>query len=143
MLNLDRSRLAPSEEQGHPIQSYPEIPIIHMHLDIMDTTENIPVVELPSGPIVKNKSLKTNHSCALFRLYGHYSHHYQDLSEFRMDLTDLRQNSLESEITKIEEVHPPPPSSDTMSIYIMFISTNPLVSTTTNGPLDLSLMFFP
>ena len=59
-----------------------------------------------------------------------------------MVLANLQQHSLESEITLIEEVHPPPPSSDTMSIYMMSSSTNPLVSTITNGPFDLSLHFF-
>ena len=113
-----------------------------MHLDAMDTTENLPVVELPSGPIVRNKSLRTNHACALCRLYGHYSHHCQDLSEFQMTLANLRQHYLESEITLIEEVHPPSPSSDTMSIYMMSSSTDCLVSTITSGPSDLSLRFF-
>ena len=109
----------------------------------MDTMENLPMVELPSRPIVRNKSLRTNHACTLCRLYGHYSHHYQDLSEFRMVVANLRQHSLESEITLTEEVHLPPPSSDTMSIYMMSISIDPLVSTITNGPSDLSLPLFP
>ena len=59
-----------------------------------------------------------------------------------MLLANLRQHSLESEITLIEEVHPPPPSSDTMSIYMMSSSTDPLVSTTNDGPSDLSLHCF-
>ena len=59
-----------------------------------------------------------------------------------MALADLRQNSLESEITLIKEVHPPPPSSDTMSIYMMSSSTSPNVSTSNDGPSDLSLHFF-
>ena len=101
------------------------------------------MVELPSGPIVRNKSLRTNHACTLCGLYGHYSHHYQDFIEFRMALDDLRQHSLESEITLIEEVHPPPPSSDTMSIYMMSTSTDPNVSTITDSPSDLSLLLFP
>ena len=58
-----------------------------------------------------------NHACTLYRLYGNYSHHYQDLSEFQMDLANLRQHALEYEITMIEEVHPPPPSSDTMHLH--------------------------
>ena len=117
--------------------------MIRAHLDGMDTTENLPMVELPSTPIVRNKSLRTNHACALCIFYGHYSHHCQDFPEFRMDLANLRQHSLEYEITPIEEVHHgPPPSSDTMSIYMMSSSTGPIVSTTTNGPLDLSLPLF-
>ena len=60
-----------------------------------------------------------------------------------MALADLRQHSLESEITLIEEVHPPPPSSDTMSIYMMSSPIDPLVSTITDDPSDLSLTLFP
>ena len=59
-----------------------------------------------------------------------------------MALANLRQHSLESEITLIEEVQPPPPSSDTMSIYMMSSSTEPLVSTTNHDPSDLSLRCF-
>ena len=59
-----------------------------------------------------------------------------------MDLADLRQHSLESEITLIEEVHHPPPSSDTMSIYMMSSCTDPLVSTINEGPADLSRHYF-
>ena len=100
------------------------------------------MVELPATPIVRNKALRTNHACALCSLYGHYSHHCQDLPKFRMALADLRQHSLESEITMIKEVHPPPPSLDTMSIYMMSSSIDPLVSTIMDGPSDLSLHCF-
>ena len=117
--------------------------MIRAHLDAMDTNKDIPMVELPTVPVVRNKALRTNHACALCSLYGHYSHHFQDLLEFHMALTDLCHHSLESEITLIEEVHPLPPSSDTMSIYMMSSSIDPLVSTITDGPLDLSLPLFP
>ena len=117
--------------------------MIRVHLDAMDTIENLPMVELPTAPIVRTKSVRTNHACALCRLYGHYSHHFQEFPKFRMALADLRQHSLEFEITLIKEVHPPPPSSDTVSIYVMLSSTDPLVSTITNGPSDLSLPLFP
>ena len=113
-----------------------------MHLEAMDTMENLPLVEIPSGLIVRNKSLRTNHARSLCGLYGHYSHHCQDLSKFLLDLSNLHQHSLESEITLIKEVHPPPPSSDTMSISMMSSSTDPLVSTTNDGPSDLSLHCF-
>ena len=59
-----------------------------------------------------------------------------------MALVDLCHHSLESEITLIEEVHPPPPSSDTMSIYMMSSSTDLLISTSNDGPSDLSLHCF-
>ena len=38
------------------------------------------MVELQSGPIVRNKSLTTNHACTLYKLYGNYSHHCKELS---------------------------------------------------------------
>ena len=116
--------------------------MICAHLDAMDTNENIPVVELPTEPIVRNKALRTNHACALCGLYGRYSHPFQELPKFQMALADLRQHSLESKITLIEEVHPPLPSSDTMSSYMMSSSTDPLVSTINDGPLYLSLSLF-
>ena len=59
-----------------------------------------------------------------------------------MALADLRQHSLESEITLIEEVHPPLPSSNTMSIYMMSSSTDPLISTSNDDPSDLLLHCF-
>ena len=59
-----------------------------------------------------------------------------------MALANFRQHSLESEITLIEEIHPPPPSLDTMSMYMMSSSTDPLISTPNGGPLDLSLRCF-
>ena len=37
------------EEQGHPIPNCPKIPMIRVHLDAMDTTENLPMVDLLSG----------------------------------------------------------------------------------------------
>ena len=76
--------------------------MILAHLDAMDTNENLPVVELLSALVARNKALRTNHACALCSLYGHYSHHFQDFPEFRMALDDLRQHSLKSKITLIE-----------------------------------------
>ena len=72
-----------------------------------------------------------------------FSHHCQDLPKFSMALVDLHQHSLESKITLIKEVHPPLPSLDTMSIYMMSGSIDPLISTITDGPSDLSLPLFP
>ena len=56
-----------------------------------------------------------------------------------MALADLRHDSLEFEITLIKEVHPPPPSSDTMSIYMMSSSPDQLIPISNNGPSYLSL----
>ena len=55
------------KQQGHPTKKFPEIPVIHAHLDAMDTNENIPMVELPTAPLV------------ICGLYGNYSHHCQDM----------------------------------------------------------------
>ena len=90
------------DKQGHETQNCHKIPMIHTHLDAMDTTENIPLVELPSGPTKKNKSLRKNHACALCELYENYSHHFQDLSKFRTTLANLRQHALETEISLIK-----------------------------------------
>ena len=116
--------------------------MICAHLDAMDTNENIPVVELPTTPLVKNKELRTNHACTLCSLYGHYSHHFQDLPKIQMSIVDLRHHSLESKITLIKEVHPPPPSSDTVSIYMMSNSPDHLIPISNDGPSDPSLHFF-
>ena len=59
-----------------------------------------------------------------------------------MALANLRHHSLESEITLIEEVHPPLPSSDTISIYMIFSSIDLLISTSNDGPSDLSIHCF-
>ena len=60
-----------------------------------------------------------------------------------MALADLCHHSLESEITLIEEVHPPPPPlSDTMSIYMMSSSPNQLIPISNDDPSDLSLRCF-
>ena len=112
--------------------------MICVHWDAMDTNENIPVVKLPIALIFRNKALRTNHACTICRLYG-----LQDFPEFWVALADLRQHSLESEITLIEEVHPPPPpSSNTMSIYMMSSSLDQLSPISNDGPSDLSLCCF-
>ena len=59
-----------------------------------------------------------------------------------MALANLRQHAFQSKITLIEEVHPPPPSLDTMSIYMISNSTDPLISLITDSPLDLSHRLF-
>ena len=60
-----------------------------------------------------------------------------------MALTDLCHHSLEFEITLIEEVHPPPPPSfDTMSIYMISSFPDQLISISNDGPSDLSLCCF-
>ena len=132
------SPCAMCDEQGHIAQNCPEIPMIRTHLDAIDTTEIIPVVVLPSGPIVKNKPLGTNHACALRRLYGHYSHHCQDLVEFQATISQLRKHSLESEFTAIKEIHPLVSSSTTTTIYMISSSSSPSISLPMEDPIDLS-----
>ena len=59
-----------------------------------------------------------------------------------MALADLRHHSLESKITLNEEVHPQLPSSDTMSIYLMSSSTDPLISSSIDDPSNMSIHCF-
>ena len=59
------------------------------------------------------------------------------MSEFQIALDNLLQHALESKITLIEEFYPPSPSSDTMSIYMMSSSMDPLISAIIDGPSDL------
>ena len=42
----------------------------------------------------------------------------------------------------LRSVHPPPPSSDTMSIYMMYTSPDQLIPISNDGPSDLSLHCF-
>ena len=128
--------------QGHATQKFPNIPMLHAHLDAMDSTKNIPVVVLSSGPTTKNKSLRKNHACALCGLYGHYSHHFQDLAEFWAALRNIQKHSLESEITVIEEIHPLFLSSTTTTIYTISNSSSLSVSSPVEEPPDLSWHHF-
>ena len=104
----------------------------------MDTTENTLVVILLSGPIVKNKCLRTNHACTLCGLYGNYYYHFQDLDEFQTALSNLQKHSLASEITVIEKIHPLTLSSRTMTIYMIPISNDPSTFETINDPTTLT-----
>ena len=55
---------------------------------------------------------------------------------------DLHHHSLESKITLIKEVHPPPPFFDTISIYMMSSSPDQFIPISNDGPSDLSLRCF-
>ena len=72
------------------------------------------------------------------RLVWHYSHHCQDLAEFRASLSILRKHSLGSEIMVIEDIHPPVSSSTTTTIYMISNSNIPFISSPMEDPLDLS-----
>ena len=89
--------------------------------------------------MVKNKSLRTNHPCAVCSLYGHYSHHFPDFLEYRALLRDLCKHSHESDITILDEIHPLASSSDTTNtIYTISSSSSPSVYSVIEDPFDLS-----
>ena len=74
---------------------------------MLDDNPTIPVVHLDPTPTPRDKSLRTNHSCALCDVYGHYSHHCPDLPEFRLALFDMNNPELETAPLIIEEIHSP------------------------------------
>ena len=72
----------------------------------LDDDPTIPVVHLESTPTPRDKSLRTNHPCALCDVYGHYSHHCPDLPDFRLALHVLNNPVLETENLTIREILP-------------------------------------
>ena len=132
------------DTQGHATQNCPELPILHTHMEAMDTSNCTPVLfTVPNSPTFKNKSLRTNHPCAVCELYGHYSHHCQDLTEYQSTIRDLRQHSSESDITILEEFHPATSSLDTTNtIYMISSSASPSISPIVEDPSDLFMHCF-
>ena len=112
------------------------------HIDAMDTSDGIPVVIISTPPIAKNKSIRTNYSCMISILYDHYSHHCQDLAEYRSVLHDLRKHSHESEVTIIKEIQPMASSSNTTTIYMIYTLSSTFPFFTMEDPPDLSRHHF-
>lgn len=81
----------------------------HIRKKEEDINGSIPMVQitLPKAFKQHNKALHTNHPFALCGLYGHYSDHCTKLQTFWSTLAGLRQQSLASQVTVIEEVLPP------------------------------------
>ena len=94
---------------------------------MLDDDPTIPVVHLDPTPTPHNKSLRTNHSCALCDVYGHYSHHCPDLPEYRASLFEMNNMDLEMAPLTIEEIHSlvSSPSRDVNTIYMISSTTTP------------------
>ena len=52
--------------QGHATQNYPYFPILLTHMCIVVESNESLVVNVPTIPAVKKKSLQTNHSCVIY-----------------------------------------------------------------------------
>ena len=93
----------------------------------LDDDPTIPVVHLDSTPMPRDKSLRTNQSCALCGVYGHYSHHCPDLPEYRLALFEMNNLDLETAPLTIEEIHSPVSSSseEVNTIYMISSVTTP------------------
>ena len=132
-----------SDVQIHATQNCPDFPILRTHMRTIVKIDNAPVVNIPTIPAVKNKSLQTNHPCANCGLYGHYSHHFPNLSKYRSLLSDLHKNSRESKITILGEIHPSASSSYTNNtIYMISTSSRSFPSSSMEYPSDLSMPCF-
>jgi len=96
-------------------------------MEMLDDDPNIPTVELNPTPKPKDKSLRTNHSCAICGIYGHYSHHCPDLPDYRAALYEMNNLDLETAPTTIEEIYPPvsSPSGEVNTIYMISSTTTP------------------
>ena len=104
---------------------------------MLDDDPTILVVHLDSTLKLRDKSLRTNQSCALCGVYGHYSHHCPNLPEYRAALFEMNNLDLETAPLTIEEIHPPVSSSSEEVNTIYMIS-----SVTTPSSTDLTTQTF-
>ena len=96
-------------------------------MQLLDDDPTILVVHLDPTPMPRDKSLCTNHSCALCGVYGHYSHHCPDLPKYRVALFEMNNLDLETAPPTIVEIHPADSSSseEVNSIYMIPSTTTP------------------
>ena len=94
---------------------------------MLDDDPNMSVVKLDPTPKPRDKSLRTNHPCAICGVYGHYSHHCPDLPDYRVALYEMNNLDLETAPPTIEEIHPPvsSPSGEDNTIYMISSATTP------------------
>ena len=88
---------------------------------MLDDDPTIPVFHLDPTPTPHDKSLRTNHSCALCDVYGHYSHHCPDLPEYRIALFEMNKLDLETANLTIEEILPSDLDLETTQLPIVEI----------------------
>ena len=113
-------------------------------MQLLDDDPTIPVVHLESTPKPRDKSLRTNHSCALCGVYGHYSHHCPDLPEYRVALFEMNNLDLETAPPTIVEIQPPDSSSpeEVDTIYMISMSDHVFAPPFTFEPFDLTTRVF-
>ena len=104
---------------------------------MLDDDPTIPVVYLDPTPTPRDKSLRTNHSCPICGIYGHYTNHCPDLLDYRAALFEMNNLDLETAPLTIEEIHPPVSSSSEEVNTIYMIS-----SVTTPSSTDLTTQTF-
>ena len=103
---------------------------------MLDDDPTIPVVHLDSTPMPRDKSLRTNHSCALCDVYGHYSHHCPDLPEYRIALFEMNNLDLETKNLTIEEILPSDLDLETTQLPIVEILPSDLDLETTQPTIE-------
>ena len=84
----------------------------------LDDDPTIPVLHLDPTPTPRDKSLHTNHSCALCDVYGHYSHHCPDLPEYRLALFEMNNLNIEMAPLTITVMHSPDPDLEMANLTI-------------------------
>ena len=95
-------------------------------MQMLDDDPSIPVVQLESTPKPRDKSLRTNHPCAICGVYRHYTNHYPNLPNYRVALYE--NPDLETAPPTSEEILPPvsPPFEEINTIYMISSAPTPL-----------------
>ena len=96
-------------------------------MELLDDDPTIPVVHLDPTPKPRDKSLRTNHPCAICGVYEHYTIHCPDLPDYRAALYEMNNLDLEMAPLTIEVIHPPvsSPSGEDNPIYMISSATTP------------------
>lgn len=96
-------------------------------MQMLDDDLDMLVVKLDPTPKPRDKSLCTNHPCAICGVYGHYSHHCPDLLDYIAALYEMNNLDLETAPPTIEEIHPlvSSPFGEDNTIYMISSATTP------------------
>ena len=93
---------------GHATNNCPSLPELLELMNVddleLDASTLVVYVSLPELSSKRNKSLWTNHPCALCDNFGHYSHHCPQLLQFRAAL------AMGHQVYTMPLVAPPPPT---------------------------------
>jgi hypothetical protein len=82
------------EKDGHPTNKCPSLPELRNLIQLNQTPS--PFVTLAStvatSPNASSKGLRTKFACTICSEYGHYTHHFPALPQFRQTLVAVRQS---------------------------------------------------